>query len=1227
VIVPESERNSAAVKSMDMGEGMTMRRSWNGAYRRVKVGLVLIAILAALAAAAGSASAADPFEISRFEAGALQEDLSSSVGAGERPQSIINNFSLSLTPGVAPNEPFPAGNVKEVISELPPGIVGNAASFPRCEQEAEDAVSPRCPTATQVGWAKVQIRWPAFAYPGGYEYFTVPVFNMEPPPGSAAQFAFRTTAAITHVDFHVRSGSDYGVTAIVRNINETAPVMATNLTIWGVPGDPSNDARRVPTGGGIPGETVTPYPEPGPYKPLLSNPTSCGRPQVFQMAATTWQNPGLAVSATPSTAPAMQGCGELAFDPAVAATPTTDQADSPSGLGFHLHIPQNQDAEGKAVAQLRDSTVKLPPSLTVNPSSANGLGACSIQQIGYLGQGAEKQLIQYDPQAVGSYQVSFKGQTTAPIPGAAGRATVAAALEGLPGLAGNISVSGAAGAWIVSFGGTLAGADVPTLTGTVDENPSQTVDVTGTGGFNLQYEGAGTGATYEGNFEAGAAFVVFGSPSAPLSAGEWLEGPGLAPATKAITAANTTGAAIAILNNPTVSAQTGAVIRSAIDSQAPAATVAAALEAVPALKGKVGVALVGSSGETRTYKVFFGGDLARGEPALLTATNSLEGPGAGVTVARAPHGTPALEVTTIEDAGAPQFTAAAADCPNESKIGTVTISSPAVLDHALEGSVYLATPHENPFDSLLAMYITADDPKSGVVVKLPGLIEADPQSGQLTATVSDAPQLPFEDLDLEFFSGDAAPLKTGIVCGTYETTTAMVPWTAPEGATKHPSSSFAISQGCAAGEGQAPKSTSFEAGTVSPSAGAYSPFVLKLSRPDGSQQLTGIDATLPKGLLAKLAGVPYCSDQALATAAGKSGKEERANPSCPAASQVGTVTVAAGAGGKPFYAPGKAYLAGPYKGAPLSLAVVTPAVAGPFDLGTVVVRNALNVDPTTAQVHAVSDPFPHILQGIPLDIRSIALTLDRSEFTRNPTSCNPFAIEGSAALLSGQTTPLSQLFQAAGCSKLGFSPKLSLTLKGQVKRTGHPAIEAVLNAPAGQANIANATVILPKSEFIDQAHVNGPCTRVQFNAEACPPESVLGTAVAYTPLLEKPLEGPVYFRSNGGERQLPDIVADLNGQIHVVLVGFIDSVKVDKETTRVRTRFATVPDAPVSKFVLKLKGGKRGLLQNSKNLCQVKPVANVQMTGQNGKTHDFEQKIGTSCGSGKKKSKGKNKKN
>jgi hypothetical protein len=242
--------------------------------------------------------------------------------------------------------------------------------------------------------------------------------------------------------------------------------------------------------------------------------------------------------------------------------------------------------------------------------------------------------------------------------------------------------------------------------------------------------------------------------------------------------------------------------------------------------------------------------------------------------------------------------------------------------------------------------------------------------------------------------------------------------------------------------------------------------------------------------------------------------------------------------------------------------------------------------------------------------------VNRPDFTVNPTNCKAKEITSVLTSSTGQTATPSSPFQASACGELGFGPSLKISLKGKMDRTGNPALKAVLKAPKGDANLAKTTAILPGSEFIDNEHINNPCTRVQFNANQCPASSILGTATATSPLIDGPLSGPVYFRSNGGDRELPDLVADLNGPIHVTVVGFIDSVK-----GRVRTRFQNIPDAPVSKFVLKMKGGDKGLLANSRNLCSFTPKAKVQMTGQNGKTANRNLKLGTSCGDGKSKRK------
>jgi hypothetical protein len=560
---------------------------------------------------------------------------------------------------------------------------------------------------------------------------------------------------------------------------------------------------------------------------------------------------------------------------------------------------------------------------------------------------------------------------------------------------------------------------------------------------------------------------------------------------------------------------------------------------------------------------------------------------------------------------------APARCPDASKVGTVEVETP-LLDHTLRGGVYVATPHDNPFDSLLALYIAVADPRTGVVVKLAGEVESDRLTGQLTTSFEENPQLPFEHLAVDFFDGPRAPLRTPPTCGAFEAGVVLTPWTAPAGADVIRQSSFDIASGpdggaCIGSADQAPHSPDFTAGTLDPQAGAYSPFVLHLTRADGSQQIEGMSVDLPPGLTGKLAGIPYCPTQAIERAATRTGRAEAADPSCPAASRVGSVLVGSGAGPSALQVEGTAYLAGPYRGAPLSLAIVTPAVAGPFDLGTVVVRSALYVDPATAQIHAVAGPIPTMLEGIPLDVRSIALKLDRPGFTLNPTSCEPMTVAATALSTVARTADLARRFQVGGCDALPFAPKLELNLKGGTKRGKHPALKAVLTAAPGEATIASASVTLPHSEFLEQSHLQNICTNVQFNAEGgngggCPAESVYGFAKAETPLLDKPLEGPVILRSSTHE--LPDLVAVLNGQIDIVLASRIDSAK-----GRIRNSFELVPDAPVEKFTLEMPGGPKGLLVNSTDLCR-RPGAHravAEFTAHSGKLSRTKPVLKAGC--------------
>jgi hypothetical protein len=559
-------------------------------------------------------------------------------------------------------------------------------------------------------------------------------------------------------------------------------------------------------------------------------------------------------------------------------------------------------------------------------------------------------------------------------------------------------------------------------------------------------------------------------------------------------------------------------------------------------------------------------------------------------------------------------------CPDSARIGSVEVKTP-LLEEKLTGSIYLARQDENPFHSLLALYLVIEDHERGVLIKLPGEVRPDPQSGQLTATFDQNPQLPFSSLKLDFDGGPRAPLATPAICATYTTHGELIPWSAPEsGPAAQTTDSFQVSSGpgggpCATSEAARPFGPGFEAGTTATQAGAYSPLVIRLTRKDGEQELSRLDFTLPPGLTGKLAGIPYCPDAGIAAAEAKSGSAEQQSPSCPAASQLGSVRTGTGVGDAPISVPGKVYLAGPYHGAPLSAVVITPAVAGPFDLGDVVVRTALHIDPETAQIRATSDPIPTIVKGIPLQLRSLAIEIDRQDFSLNPTSCEPMALTASIAGSSGATASPSNRFQVGGCGKLNFKPKLQLSLKGSIGRAGHPALKAVVTYPQGgaYANISRAQVNLPHSEFLDQGSLNRTCTRPVLLEGRCPAKSIYGKAKAWTPLLDKPLEGPVYLVGGYGYK-LPALVAELNGQIRVVLKGKIDS----GPNKGIRNTFEAVPDAPVSRFVLEMKGGKKyGLLENSENICQKPQRAIAHFTAQNGLVDQTKPLIANQCAKAK----------
>lgn len=557
-----------------------------------------------------------------------------------------------------------------------------------------------------------------------------------------------------------------------------------------------------------------------------------------------------------------------------------------------------------------------------------------------------------------------------------------------------------------------------------------------------------------------------------------------------------------------------------------------------------------------------------------------------------------------------------AGCPAESKVGSVEVESPALPEKVFKGSLFVATPYQNPYGTLIALYMVIKEPQRGIGITLSGKVEADPLTGRLVTTfgegVSPIPQQPISDVRFHLREGARSPLITPSRCGTYTTTALLTPTADPDNP-REVTASFEIGSGVGGGPcppaGAPPFEPGFGAGTQTNGAGTYSPFTMRLTRRDGDQDLTKFAATLPPGVLASLVGVEKCSEERIAKARGRTGEhggaEELAEPSCLAASKIGTTLAGVGVGSQLTYVPGSLYLAGPYNGAPLSVVSITPGVAGPFDVGAVVVRVALGFNSQTAEVQADgsrSDPIPHILRGIPLAVRDLRVRADRPNWIFNPTSCRESStratIFGSAADVFNPADDVgvarSARFQAADCLALPFGPRLGLKLKGGTRRGAHPALTATYTARPGHANLRDLSLLLPRSAFVENANFRTICTRKAFAADACPAGSIYGHVTAHTPLLEESLSGPVYLRSS--DNQLPDAVLVLHGIIDVEVAVRIDSFK-----QRLRATVNNAPDAAVSKVVVQMQGGNKGLFVNSKNLCASKNRAQIDFIAQSTK--------------------------
>ncbi len=807
--------------------------------------------------------------------------------------------------------PTPDGDVRNIVVSLPPGVIGNPQAYPQCRSEVLTRES-HCPADSQIGIVTYSLAGPQ-SFLG---HIVAPLYNMVPQNGNPAEFAFknRVLAGVqVHIIPSIRTGSDYGITATVPHLPGNLKLLENEVTLWGIPTDPAHDGLRgtadaggclglhAPTGGLCPSQAQV--------RPFLNNPTQCGVDATASLTIDSWEAPGAYTTPLLATPQQMSGCDKLVFEPTLTLQPATAEAREPARYTVDLHVPQTDSPTALATPHLRKARVELPVGVVISPSAADGLQACSDQQIG------------------------------------------------------------------------------------------------------------------------------------------------------------------------------------------------------------------------------------------------------------------------IHDAADPS-------CPDASKIGAVEVSSP-LLPGLLEGAVYQGTQIPG---QLIRVFLVAKG--FGVLIKLPGSVDLDPDDGRITATFDDNPQLPFDDFTLTFKGGPRAPLANPRACGPATTSSLLTSWAGQAVIT---SDTFDVSDD---GRGAAcPPSRfapSFEAHVVNPIARAHSSFTVAVTREDRDAYLRSISVSLPPGLLARIASVPLCG--VAAAAAG----------TCSEGSRIGDAITGAGPGPQPFFIRnGRVYLTKGSNGHPFGLSIVVPAKAGPIDLGNVVVRASIDVR-DDGSIRVLSDPIPRILQGIPLQVRSIRIDVDRERFMVNPSSCDTTAVAGQVSSVEGATAKVSSRFQLTGCDALPFSPKLSIV----VGRTGHTTrgrstpLTATLTQTPGQAAVKRVQVLLPLALNALLPVVEKACTRAAFDAGHCE-KARAGSAEAITPLLKHALKGSVYFVKTAKKGALPDLIVALRGQVDINLIGHITI----PASGQLGTDFAAVPDVPLKRFTLNLTDGSHGPVGIVDNVCGAKARAQhvaISITGQNG---------------------------
>jgi len=835
------------------------------------------------------------------------------IQAGDHPSGLTTSFAVNTVMQENPESTHQlatsVNTVKDVVVDLPPGFLGSAVAAPKCTFAELQIVPTSCPKDTRVGHIRSE--------PLGEDGANSSLYNMVPSKGHIAEFGF--TDLLTHTHVVVASVAPTPQGYVARAVAREIPSIPLTFVVTALLGDPAqaNETELAQV-------------------PMFTNPADCsGEPLTTTLYMDSWKSPGqLNADGSPDlegpdpqaegwpsttyTSPPVTGCDLLRFDASMSALPDTAAADSPTGLDFDLTVPQSEEPGMLATPPLRDATVAMPAGMTLDPSAASGLEACSESQIGWKG-------------------------------------------------------------------GSLS-----------------------------------------------------------------------------------------------------------------------------------------------------------------------------------------------------NFTEAAPTCPEASRVGTVEVTTP-LLEKPVVGSVFLAAQDENPFGALLAAYTVVDDPGTGTIVKVPGRLETNPETGQITGRFDENPQLPFSEFKLRFFGGARGELATPQSCGTFTTSSDLMPWSAPEsGPDAAPSSSFTIGSNCALGF-----APSFTAGTTNNQAGAFTPFTLTVARRDGEQHLTGLTVTTPPGLLGVLKSVVQCPEP------------QAAKGECGPGSLIGEATVSSGVGPEPYVVKGgRVYLTGPYNHGPFGLSIVVPAVAGPFNLGNVVTRSSIRINPVTAQVTVVSDPLPLMVDsveglrsGIPSDLRTVNVTINRPGFEFNPTSCAAMSVTATLTGAQGASVPASSQFQAANCANLPFHPSFTAATEGKASKADGAAFIVKVAAKPGEANIAKTDLTIPAILPSRLTTIQKACLDTVFEANpaGCDEGSVIGTATVHSPDIKSPLTGPAYLVSHGGAA-FPDVEFVLQGEgIELILDGHTD---IKKGVTY--SRFETVPDAPIETFETVLPTGPHSALT-----ADVPEKLNFDLCGQN----------------------------